>query len=213
MKLFKLTLLVGWGLWFLGAFLIIEFPNAGWNHAVAKMVWVLILGLVVATMGFAASLAIPLVSRLIIQRPPQRESPEKLATTRSQVKLSRALVVVSMALLAAMCFVGALLALIEHQIKASRVYEASVMRARGSTKVVELLGQPVVVGWLVSGQLTESTDGGGHAILTIPLKGPKGNGTLLVEAGRQAGNWRLSALQFVSAGRNSTTNLLAEHVN
>ena len=215
MKLLKLTLLVGFVLLFLGAFLIVEFPNAGWNHAVSEIVWVLSIGLVIATLGFCVLVVVRLFSRLARRLPSQTASPEPLGPTpeHPQINWSRTFGIGSIVLLAAAVFVVVLLVLVEHQLKSSPVYLVSVQQAQGSAIVIAALGQPVVAGWFVSGQITESTDGSGQATLTIPLKGPKGDGRLRVEAGRQAGNWRLSSLQFVSGGHASTTDLLADHVN
>lgn len=107
-------------------------------------------------------------------------------------------------------FVALLLMYIEHEIRSSAVYQTSVATAQASPEVLGMLGRPVKAGWFVSGQITESTDGGGHAKLRIPLKGPKGSGTLSVEAGRQAGNWQFAILRLAPVGRNSTVDLLNE---
>jgi MFS family permease len=212
MRLVIRTLLIGFVLLILGAFLVIEFPKAGWNRYVTEIVWVLSIALAFATLGFCVFLMIRLVSRLVRQVPPRGTSHEESPTSHSQSKRSRGPIIGFVALFAAVVFIAALLGLIERQIKSSPVYEASVAQARGSAKVLETLGQPVVVGWFVLGELTESSDGSGHATLTIPLKGPKGKGTLRVAAGRRAGDWQLSTLQFVSAAYDSTTDLLVERI-
>lgn len=206
------TLLIGFVLLIVGAFLVIEFPKAGWNRYVTEIVWALSIALGSATLGFCLFLIIRLVSRLARQGPLQGTSHQGCPTSNSQSKRSRGWIIGFVALFAAVVFIAALLGLIERQIKSSPVYEASVEQARGSGKVLETLGQPVVEGWFVSGELTESSDGGGHATLTIPLKGPKGKGTLRVAAGRRAGHWQLSTLQFVSAAYDSTTDLLVGRV-
>jgi hypothetical protein len=205
LKLLTLALLIGWVLLSCGAFLIVEFPNAGWNHGLSLFVWVLLLGLTVATIGFCFFVVVRLIFRLARKIGPQDTSHEQPPNLHSQSKWPRGLAIGCIAFLVA----AALLVVIEHQIKSSPLFQVSVAQARESPEVVGALGEPVVVGWLVSGQITESSDGGGHATLTIPLEGPKGKGRLRVEAWRRADHWRLSALQFVSGSHNSTADLLA----
>jgi len=210
MKLLKRTLPVGWVLLFLDGFLVVEFPNASWNHSASLALWWLSIIVLLATLGFCVLVAVRLVSRLVKGLEAQPAGREQPPTAQSRGKWSHMLAVGSVAILAIAVFVGTFLVVIEHQIKSSPVYHVSVAQAQESPKVVEALGQPVAAGWLVLGQLTESTNGVGHAELTIPLVGPKGRSKLLVEASRQAGVWRLSTLRFVSAGYNPATDILAE---
>jgi hypothetical protein len=115
-----------------------------------------------------------------------------------------------LSVLAIAAFLVSLLAFIEYDIKASQVYQRSVAEARASSEVIGSLGQPITVGWFSSGEITQSTNGTGWARLTIPLSGPKGKGILKVEAGRLAGRWRLSTLQFISPGQAPTVDLLGD---
>jgi len=107
-------------------------------------------------------------------------------------------------------FVGLLLVFIERTIKSSQVYELSLTRARAANEVLEYIGQPFREGWLVSGSLSETGDGTGDAVLSIPLSGPKGNGKLHVEAQRRDGNWTFRALQLEVVGQKSEINLLSQ---
>jgi hypothetical protein len=99
---------------------------------------------------------------------------------------------------------------IERQLKASSVYQLSVASAQLSPGVAEIVGRPVSAGWFITGEISESSNGGGHATLAIPLKGPKGQGTLRVQGQRQARSWRISGLQFTSTGYDSAVDLLGE---
>ena len=112
--------------------------------------------------------------------------------------------------LAMAAFVASLLLSIEHTFKSSTVYRISVETARASPEVLGMLGNPVDVRWFVSGELSESYNGAGSATLTIPLRGPRGGGRLYVQAGRQAGTWRFSVLQFQPDGHDSKVDLLDE---
>lgn len=134
------------------------------------------------------------------------------APTVSQSKAPRRSAHLPTAVLAIAVFVPLLLGFIEHQLKSSAVYQFSIARAQMSSDVVKILGHPINVGWFTTGEISESTNGGGHATLAIPLEGPKGRGTLRVQAHRQEGRWRISVLQLTSAGHDGAVDLLgAQH--
>jgi hypothetical protein len=57
------------------------------------------------------------------------------------------------------------------------------------------LGAPIKVGWFTSGNINLNGPSG-SASLAIPLSGPKGAGTVYVEAKRRAGTWRYETLEF-----------------
>jgi hypothetical protein len=110
--------------------------------------------------------------------------------------------------LAISAFVVSLLTYVEHEFKSSTVYRSSIATARASPDILALLGSPIDARWFVSGEISQSTGGGGEATLTIPLKGPRGRGRLWVQAQRQAGTWRFSTLQFLPDGHSPTIDLL-----
>jgi Cytochrome oxidase complex assembly protein 1 len=211
MKILQRVVLVGWVLLFAGAFLVVEFPNAPWNHAASWMLWILSIGLFFLTVGFCLLVAIRLVSRLVKPRVRLPLAEPQLPTTASVDHWSRRLVLGFVITIAISAFLAFLLVFIEHEIKSSTVYQMSVTTARASPEILATLGSPIDVSWFVSGEVSQSTNGGGKATLTIPLKGPRGRGKLWVQAGRQAGTWRFSILQFRPDGHNSAVDLLGEH--
>lgn len=73
-------------------------------------------------------------------------------------------------------------------IKSSDVYKESVARAETSSEAKDALGSPVEPGFFVSGSINVN-GGGGSADLSIPVHGPKGKGTIYVQAHRDAGHW------------------------
>jgi len=78
-------------------------------------------------------------------------------------------------------------------IRNSEVCKEAIARARSSQVLVDALGTPIEIGWLVSGSI--NTNGpSGRAELAAPLSGPKGSGTLYLKAVRQAGEWTFSVL-------------------
>jgi len=200
----KRILLVGWALLFVGGFLIVEFPNAAWNHPVSWILWIISIGLFFATLWLCVLVAIRLIDRLFERL---SQSPQEQRKANSETQRRRRLPI-SIVLVAAVVFVVGLVAFIEHEIKSSPIYQMSLARAQLSSNIAGILGHPVNAGWFVSGQLTESTSGDGHATLTIPLKGPKGRGTLRVQADRHAGSWRFLTLQFVPANGQPAADLL-----
>jgi len=52
--------------------------------------------------------------------------------------------------------------------------------------LTDRLGAPLRKGWWVTGSI-EATPASGHAELAIPVSGPKGSGTVYVEAHKRAG--------------------------
>jgi hypothetical protein len=195
LRILKRILLIGWALLLFLGFLIVEFPNAAWNHAASWIVWVLSIGLVFSTIGFCLLVAIRLISRLTKPR-----GPLPIAVPQP-ANWSRLLLLGFMVVVALSVFLAFLLVSIEHEFKAT-LYETSVATARASPELLGMLGTPINVSWFVSGQISQSTNGGGKATLTIPLRGPRGLGRLWVQAQRQAGAWRFSTLQFLPDGQN-----------
>jgi hypothetical protein len=82
-------------------------------------------------------------------------------------------------------------------------------KAKSNRTLAEQLGQPLRKGWFVSGSI-ETMRASGHAELAIPLSGPKGSGTLYVQALKRAGLWQIELLQFGQKGSTQRFDLLAE---
>lgn len=92
-------------------------------------------------------------------------------------------------------FFGAVTYAVFGMMKNSDPYTLAMALARGNPVVTHALGTPVEEGWFVSGSIRESGPAG-EAQLAIPLSGPKGKGTLYVEARRSLGQWSLRQLVF-----------------
>jgi hypothetical protein len=93
--------------------------------------------------------------------------------------------------------------------KSNEAYTGALSRAQSSSAVIAALGEPVEAGWMVSGEWNEN-GASGDAKLSIPLTGPRGAGTLFLEAEKSAGRWDYSVLTFVPASGGETVDLLAE---
>lgn len=200
MGIFKRLLLGGWVLLLLNGFLVVIFPNAAWNRSASWVLFALSIVLFVLTLGFCVAIVIRLISRLGNRITRSNSGGPQGVTLRSERRPQRNWRMLALlAILGIGVFTAALLAFIEHQIEASPVYQASVAKARKSPHVINSLGEPISEGWFSSGELTQSSDGSGHAALMIPLSGPRGNGHLQVEATRKNGSWRLLTLQFTAS--------------
>jgi hypothetical protein len=104
-------------------------------------------------------------------------------------------------------FVGGIMAFVFGMMKGSDVYAQALEQARASPAVAAAMGTPLEEGLFVSGNWNE-TGPGGSAELSIPLSGPKGDGTLYVVAEKSAGLWTFSTL-VLAAPDGSRIDLLA----
>lgn len=92
-------------------------------------------------------------------------------------------------------FIIPLSAEVNELMKDSGAFELTMSTAQASPCVSGILGSPLETGWMISGNITESTTDG-SADLSIPVKGPKGKGTLDVQANKPKGDWRIESLVF-----------------
>ena len=92
-------------------------------------------------------------------------------------------------------FAGGIVYMIMGVMKRSDAYELAMGLARGNPAVTRALGTPIEEGWFITGEIREGGPGG-EAQLAIPLSGPKGKGTLYVEARKSVGQWTLRQLVF-----------------
>ena len=81
----------------------------------------------------------------------------------------------------------------------SDAYRLAVERAVDHPAAIEALGEPVEPGWFVGGSV-EVTGPTGDAELSIPMKGPRGEGTLFVVAHKSAGEWSFERLELETDG-------------
>ncbi len=94
-------------------------------------------------------------------------------------------------------------------LKSSDVCREAVARAETHAGVVELIGSPLKVGFLVSGRFNTSAGGSGSADMEIPVSGPDGRGAIRAVAERSAGHWTFSTLTFTSRDSGDQIDLLA----
>ncbi len=71
------------------------------------------------------------------------------------------------------------------------------------------MGEPVRIGWLVSGSI-ETSGNSGEADLRVPISGPRNKGTLHITAYKSQGVWRFTRLQVETKDNPEWINLLEE---
>lgn len=104
-------------------------------------------------------------------------------------------------------FVGGILLVVESSFQHSDSYVQALARARADPQVVEKIGQPIEPGWMASGSIDVSGSSG-DADISIPIRGPKGKGTLYVVAKKRAGRWEFETLQVEVTGHAGRIDLL-----
>jgi hypothetical protein len=93
-------------------------------------------------------------------------------------------------------------------IRSSDAATESVLRAQSNPLVVQLLGSPIKEGWLVGGSINVTTDSG-DAELSVPISGPKGEGTVYVTGHKSAGTWSYSQMLAAIKGSSQKIDLLS----
>jgi hypothetical protein len=93
-------------------------------------------------------------------------------------------------------FVGSLLYGIESMFRRSEIYQMGLREAGHSDCVARKVGLPLTPGRMSSGELSESTTGG-DATLSIPVRGPKGEGSIVVLGTKDGGSWTITSLALV----------------
>ena len=104
-------------------------------------------------------------------------------------------------------FVASVVFIVFSAVKSTDVYKDALARAKEHPAVIEALGSPITEGFLVSGN-TNVDGASGEANLSIPITGPKGNGTIYVAARKSLGQWNYSGLVVEIAKTHQRINLL-----
>ena len=112
------------------------------------------------------------------------------------------------AFLAVVLLVFGVITLVEGTMRSSDAATESLLRAKSSPLVVQRLGSPIKEGWFVGGSINMTTDSG-DADLSVPISGPKGQGTVYVTAHKSAGLWSYSLMQAAVQGSNDRIDLLS----
>lgn len=85
-------------------------------------------------------------------------------------------------------------------IQGTPVFAEALEKANTNPEVTAALGSPVTPGLALNGSVKESGSTG-TADFTIPLKGPKGEGSLQVSASKKGGQWAFDTLTADVGGK------------
>ena len=77
--------------------------------------------------------------------------------------------------------------------RSSMPYQDAVRRAQSDPRVITMLGEPMEVGWFISGTI-KITGASGSANLAIPLHGPRGKATIHAIAEKRRRDWHFTQL-------------------
>ena len=94
-------------------------------------------------------------------------------------------------------------------LRSNAATQGALERLQAHPQAVEALGEPITMGWQLSGNINISGPSG-DADLSIPVSGPRGAGTLYVEAEKQAGEWEYQVLELAIDGSSERIDLLSE---
>ncbi|HTV57509.1 MAG TPA: cytochrome c oxidase assembly factor Coa1 family protein [Verrucomicrobiae bacterium] len=104
-------------------------------------------------------------------------------------------------------FIAVIVSFALTMVKQSYPYQYAIRSAEQSPEVSQRLGEPLKLGWFVSGQINYS-DQNGDAVFEIPVSGPKGRGTIDVQAEKRNGQWQFQTLELDIDGSSSPVYLL-----
>jgi Cytochrome oxidase complex assembly protein 1 len=110
-------------------------------------------------------------------------------------------------LTALVLFVGVVLLIVAFAMRSGDAYKQGLAKAQTDGSVVEALGEPIEPGFMIAGSVSVSGPSG-HADLSIPLSGPRGEGILYVKAEKEAGTWTMQILEVEVIGRPERIHLL-----
>ena len=80
-------------------------------------------------------------------------------------------------------------------IQKTDVYADAFKRVQNSAEIQGALGTPITTGWTFSGSVNYH-NGTGDANFTVPVTGPKGEGTMVVKADKSSGAaWQYAVLE------------------
>nr|WP_306469780.1 cytochrome c oxidase assembly factor Coa1 family protein [Oscillatoria laete-virens] len=90
-------------------------------------------------------------------------------------------------------FIGTIIMLVLGMMRSSEPYQEAFRLAQENPVVVEALGTPLKERFFMTGNISVSGSGG-KADLVIPVSGPKGKGTIYLDAERNLGKWHFNDL-------------------
>lgn len=84
--------------------------------------------------------------------------------------------------------------------KSSAPYQQALQSVQTNPQAIQALGEPIKAGFLLSGSINLNSNTG-EASLAIPVSGPRGKGTIYVEAEKYDNAWHYTRLELQVDGR------------
>jgi YD repeat-containing protein len=122
---------------------------------------------------------------------------------------------VQFALLVALLGVASLLVLFHYlrgDTERQQAAQQALQQLEASPEVTRHLGSPIAVAGELAGQVKEDETGWQEVRLTIPVRGPRAEGTVQVVGGRTMGAWRFTTLDVVIASERKRVDLVAGRI-
>jgi hypothetical protein len=105
-------------------------------------------------------------------------------------------------------FVAVLFTVINVSFRKSIVYQHALARAGRNQEVIRRIGEPLQPGRIIQGQINASGSTG-TANIKIPITGPRGKATIVLDARKVDGAWVFRTLRVQFGGQLDTVDLLA----
>ncbi len=81
-------------------------------------------------------------------------------------------------------------------------------KAAKNSRVIDLLGEPIEKYGIPTGEMTYNSSSGSRADIFIPIKGPKGKGSLIIKGRKESDVWEYQELYVLIKESNEKINLL-----
>ena len=104
-------------------------------------------------------------------------------------------------------FVAVILTVVNVSFRNSTVYQEALARAGRSPEVVSRIGEPLQPGRIAQGKLNVAGSTG-TANMRIPVTGPRGQATIVLDARKVDGAWVFRTLEVEFEGQSDVVNLL-----
>lgn len=85
-------------------------------------------------------------------------------------------------------------------------------KASKDQRVISILGEPIEKYSISSGKMSYSSNSGSHVDLIIPIRGPKGNASLVIKGNEEDGVWIYEKLYVLIKENNEKINLLDKNL-
>lgn len=106
-----------------------------------------------------------------------------------------------------MLLVGTLFFGVTRMFANSEPYQYALEQASTNEKVIAVMGEPIEKKGIVSGNMSLSDDDG-EANFKLPIKGPKGEGSIVILAVKNYGEWTYEELYVQIEDSDEVINLL-----